>query len=270
MPRNGGGTASSVGTAVSAVSNRMALRAGRKPEACERGRWRRRAVTSAAVKPEELASTLHDGLAQTLTFALMQLDRATQSHMDGRDAALRHSRQLIKEALQATRAVIGGLQDAARPVPHAPLQLAQRCMALAAEVTRMTGTSIDVDCPAVTAALPAPVCDVLLCATRELLFNACKHAPGARVSLGLRQTASWPAGVMLVVSDDGPGFDPAVADTPLRGHSGLRALPARLAMVGARFWLDTGTDAGVRACISWSPDAAPMPIADLPREVELQ
>lgn len=205
---------------------------------------------------EALARALHDGPAQLLAFALMQLDRASQPQGDGGDAALRHGRQLVKDALQTTRSMIGGLQQMARSgAPALTPPLAGQCIALGADVTRMTGCAIDTDCPAIAALPPPLVCEQLVRAARELLLNACKHAPGAHIHLALRETACDPPGIRLTVSDNGPGFDPDEACKPMRGHSGLRDLPSRLAAIGARLRLDARAGAGVHACIEWEPAA---------------
>lgn len=199
-----------------------------------------------------LARALHDDLAQLLSYALIQLDIAHAAPPDAipcRDAALRHARDLIKDALRTTRDVIGGLLEVARPT--APTFDAQ-CLMLAGDMGRLARRAIDVDCAPITAAPPIPVCKVLLGAARELLTNACKHAPGAHVVLTLRQeTQTAGTCTVLTVSDDGPGFDPAVLRRMPRGHFGLRRLPVMLAQIGAAFTLDSRPGAGVRAQIHW-------------------
>ncbi len=118
---------------------------------------------------------------------------------------------------------------------------------------RLTRQPIDVDCAPITTTPPASVSKVLLRAARELLANACKHAPGTRIVLTLRQEThhevDW---MVLTVCDNGPGFDPAVLCTDQRGHFGLRRLPAMLRQIGAAFTLDTRPGTGVRAQIRWA------------------
>lgn len=199
------------------------------------------------------AQALHDDLAQLLTFALIQLDIAQSASAESdayRDAALRHGRDLIKDALRTTRDVIGGLLEAAQPT--APTFDAQ-CLLLAGEIGRLTRQAIDVDCAPIAACPPPAVATVLLRAIRELLANAGKHAPGARVRLTLRQDARHAGGIVLAVSDDGPGFDPHRARALARGHCGLQRLPAALRKVGAQFTLHAKPGLGVRAHIRWSP-----------------
>ncbi len=199
----------------------------------------------------ELAQALHDDLAQVLSYALIQLDMVHASPPDAsgfRDAALRHSRDLIKDALRTTRDVIGGLLDAAQPT--APTLDAQ-CLLLAGEISRLTRQPIDVDCAPVTCMPPPAIGKVLLRAVRELLANACKHAPGARVKLTLRQETLRSTEIVLTVSDDGPGFDPSRLDASPRGHFGLQCLPGMLDDAGADFTLHTRPGKGVHGQIRW-------------------
>lgn len=200
-----------------------------------------------------LAQALHDDLAQLLSFALIQLDiaqGASPAAGDFREAALRHGRDLIKDALRTTRDVIGGLIEAAQPVVPT---LDTQCLLLASEIMRLTRQPIDVDCAPVSPAPPPAVTKILLRAIRELLANASKHAPGARVRLTLRQAAEPGGGIVLAVSDDGPGFDATRPPASPRGHYGLQRLPAALAAIGAHLALRTRPGMGVRAQIRWSP-----------------
>lgn len=197
----------------------------------------------------DLAKSLHDDLAQLLSFALIQIDTAQGAPATGdvRNAALRHVRQLVKDALHTTRGVIAGLLDAAPAAPPAPA-LAAQCLRIAEAIGRQSRRPIHADCAPLTAEPPPAVAQVLLRAVRELLANACKHAPGARVALTLRAVDG---GIVFTVADDGPGFDPSALHRPVRGHCGLRELPAALHRIGADFTLETGPGLGVRAQIGW-------------------
>ncbi|MFC4480513.1 MULTISPECIES: sensor histidine kinase [Cupriavidus] len=202
-----------------------------------------------------LARALHDDLAQLLSYALIQIDMAQASAPDAaafRELSLRHGRDLIKDALRTTRDVIGGLVDAAPPVEPT---LDAQCLLLAAEIGALARQPIEADCAPVTPAPPQRVCAELLRAARELLGNACKHAPGARVQLTLRQDGSEGDGLLLTVRDDGPGFDAACLQAPAPGHYGLHTLPDALRGVGATLHLHTRPGAGVRAEVRWAGKA---------------
>jgi signal transduction histidine kinase len=66
---------------------------------------------------------------------------------------------------------------------------------------------------------------------REALRNAAKHAPGSHVVLTLLASGGH---VVLVVADDGPGFDPHTAVGPVEGHIGLALLADAAEGVGGR------------------------------------
>jgi signal transduction histidine kinase len=212
-----------------------------------------------------LAQTLHDDLAQRLSFALIQIDTATQgaaaaaasTSSDPRDAALRHGRQLVKDALRTTRDVIAGLLDAATPAaPESPCAFPVQCARIveAARQQSRQGIHIDVDAAPLPADPPAAVARVLLRAIRELLANAGKHASGARVALALRGVDG---AIDITIADDGPGFDAALLHQPARGHCGLRGLPGALRQVGAELALETAPGRGVRARVRWPGAGAP-------------
>lgn len=210
-----------------------------------------------------LAQTLHDDLAQRLSFALIQIDTATQgaaaagTSNDPRDAALRHGRQLVKDALRTTRDVIASLLDAATPTaPEAPCAFPVQCARIveAARQQSRQRIHIDVDAAPLPADPPAAVARVLLRAIRELLANAGKHASGARVALALRAVDG---AIDITVADDGPGFDAALLHRPARGHCGLRGLPGALRQVGAELALETAPGRGVRARVRWPGAGAP-------------
>lgn len=200
----------------------------------------------------ELVKHLHDSLAQLLSFALIQLDTAQGARAGVRESALRHSRQLVKEALRSTRGLIGDLRESARA---APLAFDQQLLQMAADVSRLSQRDLQLACQPLHDALPLPVSKMLLRAARELLVNACKHAPGAAIQLSLRSTEDG-AGIVLSVSDDGPGLDPHALQAESASSYGLRQLPACLALIGAELQLSSQPGAGLCARILWRPQAA--------------
>lgn len=194
---------------------------------------------------------LHDGPAQLLALALMQLDRL----MSGRDACrsvqLREVRALVDEALRDTRRV---LDDCIVP-EVSQASFAASLTSLGRRLSSFTGQVLCLDCAAEVRAPPAAVAEAILRATRELLINSCKHAPGSRIELTLSVLGE---GFEITIRDDGPGFDPGVLCRArgAAGGYGLCTLPDHLARVGARFRLYSRPGAGVVAHIRW-PDDGP-------------
>jgi signal transduction histidine kinase len=75
----------------------------------------------------------------------------------------------------------------------------------------------------------------------EAIRNACLHSRASRLDLELR----YGSDLMLRVSDNGIGIDPAVMDLGKDGHFGLQGMRERAGRIGGKLTmvstLDTGT-----------------------------
>lgn len=78
---------------------------------------------------------------------------------------------------------------------------------------------------------------------QELLMNVRKHSDARRVTVALRRE---PGEVVVIVQDDGAGFDPAEALRPRPGHLGLAALRERVELAGGVTRIDSRTGQGAR------------------------
>lgn len=204
--------------------------------------WLRARAESAAAA--RIARRLHDGLAQSLTLALIQLDASRDPQNPAADLAVASSRTLIKDALRATRETIRDLQGTGEPLPN----LAAALSAAAQRLGQLCGQVITTECSMALPVLPDVVAKTLFDAAHELLINACKHAPEAHVRLLL---TPFGRGVQLIVQDDGPGFD---GDAGPAGYGyGLANMAAWLARVGAQLTLTSAVGGGVRGEIFWRP-----------------
>jgi signal transduction histidine kinase len=82
----------------------------------------------------------------------------------------------------------------------------------------------------------------LLAAAAEALENVARHAPGAAIDVRL---CPGPDGVVLTITDDGPGFDEARrALAPAAGHFGLVGMEERLRSVGGSAVVRSEPDLG--------------------------
>ncbi len=91
--------------------------------------------------------------------------------------------------------------------------------------------------------LPEEVEDALYRITQEALHNITKHAQAgsARVRLVIRDR-----GVLLEVSDDGVGFDPAAVPG---GHLGVAGMRARAGLIGGRLEIESSAGRGTRLTV---------------------
>ena len=91
-----------------------------------------------------------------------------------------------------------------------------------------------------------PEADVVLYRiAQELIHNVLKHARATRALVDLRRT---PAGIELVVSDDGCGFDPDQVQErsgPAKGL-GLDSIEERVAMLRGEIRMESAPGQGTR------------------------
>jgi signal transduction histidine kinase len=93
---------------------------------------------------------------------------------------------------------------------------------------RGTAATLETDGP--VESLPESVAALLYRATQEAVRNVLTHAHAGSVTVRVAVDADT---ATLDVTDDGTGFDPAVAEARARaGHFGLRALTDRVTAAG--------------------------------------
>ncbi|WP_159500631.1 sensor histidine kinase [Microbacterium sp. 18062] len=183
---------------------------------------------------ERLSRELHDTLAQSLTAAVLLVQRARRELADGRvaDGALELVEESVRTALSETRVLVAG----SAPIELAGGGLASALETLAGRFRREAGVAIDVEV-SLREPLDRESEVVLLRCAQEGFGNIRKHADAERVTVSLTDDAD---GAVLRIRNDGRGFDPD-ADADGYGLSGLRA---RLGLVGGSLELD-GTEGAV-------------------------
>ncbi|MBZ4488248.1 sensor histidine kinase [Microbacterium sp. cx-55] len=182
-----------------------------------------------------LSRELHDTLAQSLTAAVLLVQRARRELAAGADAdeTLDLVEESVRDGLGETRLLVAG---------NAPVELAAgggigaALETLAARFRREAGVHVDVDVR-LNAPLSREAEAALLRCAQEGFGNIRKHAGARRVTVLLTGDDT---GAELRVRNDGRGFDPD-ADATGFGLAGLRA---RLRLVGGTLDLD-GTDGAV-------------------------
>jgi signal transduction histidine kinase len=190
-----------------------------------------------------LALELHDAVSQKLFGLVLAAESAATllQRDDGVDAArdqVVRLGELSREALDELRALIQEL----RPPD---LERDGLCGALRKQVetlARLHGVAVEAELDDGVSAGGDGTRDAdVLRIAQEALGNALRHARGAtRVVV---RVAALDGGVLLEVTDDGAGFDPA--DPDLRGrHLGLTSMETRAARVGAALTITSSPGAG--------------------------
>jgi signal transduction histidine kinase len=199
-------------------------------------------LTQALARVEErerVAMDLHDGALASLAGVAYALTAAVRT-LPGKDPqagpVLTNAVDLLIATMADLRSYASGLQ-APRDQP-----LRTRLEALAAEA-RSAGVDVEFDVgeDAVQRAvdLPSAVVVDLVLVAREAAANALRHGNPTRLAIRLSATAD---GLLLVVRDDGVGFD-AGATGDRRGH-GLGNMRARATLMKGRIEVVSRPESG--------------------------
>jgi signal transduction histidine kinase len=92
--------------------------------------------------------------------------------------------------------------------------------------------------------VPGATKEALVMISREALHNVVKHGAADRVDLVLEAN---PGGLVLLITDDGRGFDPA---SPRPGHFGLQTMRERATAVGGTLGLMSAVGHGTQIRVS--------------------
>ena len=181
---------------------------------------------------ERIAKELHDGVIQSLFAVGMSLQGAAAlAQDDGISVRIEGAVEDIDRAIRDLRNYIFGL----RPGILADRQLDQALRELGAESEQRSGvvTVVDVD-PGIAAELASIASDIVQI-TREALSNVARHAEATTCRVSLRRGSD---GAILVIDDDGHGFDPGSTGEGL----GIGNLRDRVTSLGGS--LDIQSSAG--------------------------
>src|SRR5438034_805594 len=164
---------------------------------------------------ESIAMNLHDNTVQALHGAVLLLaaaERAPEADMQRLRAAMVDVRSQLTLAIQELRSYLLDLRPRGRP--HRDLSAG---LAALAEQPRNALLRVEVEVDDLAESLLSPfAADQLYAIAREATFNVIRHAQARTVCLHLARHAGR---MVLVVKDDGCGFDPRAA-----GESGGQGL----------------------------------------------
>jgi len=176
---------------------------------------------AAAEERSKIARDLHDRLGQYLTYIALELERINQ---DLPSTDLKELHEDVQGAVSEFRDTLMELRAATssdRPLSVVLLEVVER-------FTKRSKVEVTLDTPDRNDRLPQRIENEFLRIGQEALTNVEKHAAAEKVHI--RWTVADGRGV-LVVQDDGRGFDPTLG---IRGNAyGLVGMRERAASVGA-------------------------------------
>lgn len=197
-----------------------------------------------------ISQILHDDLQQLLYGIQMRMVGMMSDIADGNLTKLAHYMQEVYnwmgKAVQTTRQLT---VDLSPPVlKHEGLTDTLRWL-----VTQMaTVNSLQVD---LRATEPFPIANeeirvLLFQSVRELLFNVVKHAGANHATVELQ--ASAPGELMIIIQDEGRGFDVTTVARKQNTGFGLFSVHERLKLFGGRMELQSAPNQGTRVTL-WAP-----------------
>jgi signal transduction histidine kinase len=185
-----------------------------------------------------LAREIHDGMSQELWYAKLKQSRLTGLDLsdEARSLAVEVAGALESALAEARQAIL-----ALRPADNASFGEVLR--RFVADFSDRFGIRTECACDEAADGLPLRAQAELLRIAQEAMANARKHADATvvRVEVGVTDHVA-----RLKVSDNGSGFDPALART---SSYGLRSMRERAELIGGRLEVDTGPRDGTRITV---------------------
>jgi len=223
----------------SELERRVAVRTREVERLAEESRY-------AAIVRERLkiARDLHDTLAHSMMAMLSEIRFLRR--LQARDPAavaneLAHAEKIAHEGLQEARTAITQMRvTAVRETGLGP--------ALASAFERFinhTGLSGDFSADVEAARFGDERAETMVRMAQEVLRNVERHARATRVAVRLLSTND--AHLVLLIEDNGMGFDP---EALCAGHYGIVGLREQAELIGAELRIDSKPNAGTTVCIS--------------------
>src|SRR5882757_7734581 len=194
-----------------------------------------------------IAEMLHEDLQQLLVAARMQLAALCRTRDAGeREPIAREIADVLERSFQLTRSLSVEL---APPVLYEH-GLAAALEWLAAETRKNYNIEVTVEADFSANPKTADVRIFLFRAVRELLLNSAKHAGGSAVHIKMQHRR--PDKVRIIVTDEGPGFDPNSLDDKQTASQtvGLPNIRDRASSFGGEFHINSGPKRGTRITLS--------------------
>lgn len=197
-------------------------------------------VEAQEAERSRLAQEIHDGPAQVLSNAIFQveyIERVIDHDDQQARTELRFLREQLRRELGSVRTFISQL----RPPVLDELGLDGAIADAVARTTALTGLAITTELGAPTDRLNETQQTVVLRIVQEALQNVRKHGGASSVVVSsLVDGADW----VLMVRDDGRGFDAGAVAARGRRNFGLQFMQERAELVGARFEVQSRPDGG--------------------------
>jgi signal transduction histidine kinase len=203
---------------------------------------------SAAILNERarIARDLHDSVSQTLYAISLSASRGLSLLEQDQRPDVQHVIDDVLRLANSGQTELRALLINMRSDAPASAGLSEALKTLVADMSMRSHLDVRLSLGnARQAYLPGATRHALLMICREALHNVLRHSKADRVDIVLEVGA---AAIVLLIADNGRGFDPAV-NRP--GHFGLQSMRERAAAIGGTLDLTSAEGVGtqVRVCL---------------------
>lgn len=189
-----------------------------------------RLVNAQEDERRSIARELHDEVGQSMSLLLMELGNAA-SQVSEEQSGLRQQIQTARRVAETTLNSIRNISLLLRPSMLDDFGLVPALNWQAREVSRRTGIRVDVSAEDLPDTLSDEHRTCVFRIVQEALHNATRHAQATNVRVVVRQE---PSRLLLVVQDNGRGFDPQTT----RGM-GLLGMEERVRHLGGSIQIES-------------------------------
>jgi signal transduction histidine kinase len=188
-----------------------------------------------------ISRELHDAVGQTLTGIRVELANLSRTIRNQQMDGLEIKVDEIKEMVDDSVGVVRNMALLLRPSMLDDLGLVPALQWQAREVSKRTGVRVKVAAEGVSEDLPEDHKTCVYRIVQEALHNCVQHSEASLVRVTVEQN---PNRILLVIQDDGKGFDPQFE----RGM-GLLGMQERVSHLGGTFSVESQPGTGAILCI---------------------
>ena len=200
----------------------------------------RRVVAGQELERQRLARELHDETGQALTSMLLGLKKLEEAKSDD---DVRRSVLELRELVVSTLHDVRRLAVELRPKALDDFGLVPALQRLAETFAEQTNVDVHVEAALGDSRLPGEAETAVYRIVQEALTNVIKHANARTVSVVLTRKGE---AVVVVIEDDGRGFDPNADKV---GGLGLLGMRERIALVGGRLSVESAPHRGTTVAV---------------------
>jgi signal transduction histidine kinase len=184
-----------------------------------------------------MARDLHDTLLQTVQGSKMVVDNALHRPDDG---GMRQAMQQVSVWLGQASAEGRAAVNALRASTLEKNDLAEAFRRALEDCGRQGSCEASLSVTGAAREMHPMVRDEVYRIGYEAIRNACTHSGGNRLDVSL----SYARDLVLRISDNGVGIDPAVARAGKEGHFGLQGMRERAGRIGAKLTVESSVGSG--------------------------